>query len=1141
MPTKTKTAAKPKMGPLESKLRRRKDEDFFDWQRRRGAARRQDAFNKRSEAAKRGAATRAARKAKAKAEYLASPDIAEVRESIKIVPNGTLIRGRGIERPREADANYYQGEVSGYKDGEYIIEGFPVRADGTRFPPASDIPSRYFIWDRPITIVNEATINTLPAREPRYGDLLRGTDGSTTYQGTYRRTTSGDTDYVVSGYEVDGGNVISPTNRPSDYYIEAQSARFIEPDRDAKVAGIGFGSDSARYVGGFKRFNLSNNEVAIIEVGGLEQRIKKNTIELVDEYPPIVATPAPKSYFGDSVTPFSVPAVSSNSEFTINFSVSEPAKLPDELERLLPVDVADVVRDEVTRLQPMHDTMMNMAGRFGRGTVAATLATIAADPVARANVDKAMKDEFLKNFVPSVRPAEIIVGGGVHAAIYSAVRYQKMIESGADPDKYVRPVVLERNSYPGGIFAVADSPAFWLNSRNRPGPLGTPGDQDGALNFLPGAMLQLSEMPGGEYQTNADMAWLIRLQLTMYANVIPNIAVDRVTSDTASAAVRYTVQNDDNKNQNLKCDRVIVATGLGDERKFDVTSDRYMTFAAFMGRMDKPNLGGLGRVAVIGAGDSGKVTVEALIGQSPHMDIAALETPMKIDWYSDEIPDSPERWAECNRTRYKAIGPFIGRKITPREERVAYVTGGYEAVYVNGTRYDHVIDCRGFSNVELYGGIVRKSMDGRFVALESSSGYPIYTIGPAADLALEASESKLSKIAENVTSIFRYADRTAALAMSFPVAKSDDDLEGDQPATADPYRVRKGDRIRAITNRASKTTVEGIAKRDADFGFEDQFSIIELTDDKGDTRSAFGQGAILLKAKDTDYRVRQGDRIRAFTNRGTDETIIGIAMEDAPEPETPYSIIKIRNDDFANGYPVFSQDAVLLPATEIFAKDELITGKDYYIPEITRTGVVFDNKFATASNLAGAVAYYSIDGGTAYIKTADATRVTFDEDTLGIGSVITGPWSLDARVTVTGKIEGSLFGDSWNVRIDSYYGPTQPEFFIGSTQSVDKGQARAAFQIGDFISGSWCKNDNVILVGELISDEPDAYKIRVESSSLIDPSLSTSATSAFTKGQLRIVKKQGARMVEPLPKLKNKPNGLGGVYSSKSPTFTTLT
>lgn len=133
------------------------------------------------------------------------------------------------------------------------------------------------------------------------------------------------------------------------------------------------------------------------------------------------------------------------------------------------------------------EAMRARAGEFS-SPLAATMAGIAVHGPSRREINGALDVMFAREELRGVGVIdELIVGGGLHAAIYSAVRVG---------EGFAKPVVLEARDRAGGAFAFSEGPAFYLNSRNRPGPLGFPGES-GALNVLPGAPFQPSDVSGG--------------------------------------------------------------------------------------------------------------------------------------------------------------------------------------------------------------------------------------------------------------------------------------------------------------------------------------------------------------------------------------------------------------------------------------------------------------------------------------------------------------------------------------------------------------------------------------------------------------------------------------------------------------------
>src|SRR5439155_16660409 len=248
--------------------------------------------------------------------------------------------------------------------------------------------------------------------------------------------------------------------------------------------------------------------------------------------------------------------------------------------------------------------------------LAASLTGIALDPPGRDFADQLLdtywSDEPRQQNALNSGSAdrEVIIGSGFHAAVYAATR----VLSG-----YPKPLVLERNERAGGTFAMTARPTFNLNSRNRAGSAGLAGDQRASLNYLPGAPIQAANVSMVQYQTNTDMAFVIRLALAQYADVVTNAKVLSVSRD--GPGVEIQIQDRDP----LRAGRVIDARGLGDPTGQDVTNGTtLLTFRQFMTRMATMwPLRGLRQVAVIGGGDSARCTVESFLGIAPQPFMAA--------------------------------------------------------------------------------------------------------------------------------------------------------------------------------------------------------------------------------------------------------------------------------------------------------------------------------------------------------------------------------------------------------------------------------------------------------------------------------------------------------------------------------------
>ncbi|AXH93594.1 hypothetical protein ACFWDZ_08410 [Micromonospora aurantiaca] len=368
---------------------------------------------------------------------------------------------------------------------------------------------------------------------------------------------------------------------------------------------------------------------------------------------------------------------------------------------------------------------------------------------------------------------EVIIGSGFHAATYAAVR----VLSG-----YPKPLVLERNERVGGAFAMTARPTFYLNSRNRSGSAGLAGDQGASLNYLPGAPIQAANVSMVEYQTNTDMAFVIRLALAQFADVVTNAKILSVARD--GTGVQIEIEDRDP----LPAGRVIDARGLGDPDDEDVANgSTILTFPHFMQRMARMwPLRGVHRVAVVGGGDSAKCAVESCLGIAPQpfMAAAALDRVDRIDWYSDDLPTTCDQWQEDIRGRYQAIGRYLRPdgfgvrrlNVLGRRARPVALPG---AALIDGRTYDLVVVCTGnretvIDGLDLGSFDEYTTTDGNVVAREHYN-LPAFRVGPHARLPFSQRErvDGVADIAANAVSIFRTATKTAALAATLRAVTRD--------------------------------------------------------------------------------------------------------------------------------------------------------------------------------------------------------------------------------------------------------------------------------------------------------------------------------------------------------------------------------
>lgn len=407
---------------------------------------------------------------------------------------------------------------------------------------------------------------------------------------------------------------------------------------------------------------------------------------------------------------------------------------------------------------------------------AAQLTGIALDPAGRE-----LADRFLDNHWSSEQcrqdtldavgdDREVIIGSGYHAAVYAATR----VLAG-----FPKPLVLERDPRVGGTFAVTTRPVFYLNSRNRPGGAGPAGDQGANLNFLPGAPIQAANVSMTEYQTNTDMALVIRLALAQYADVVPNSKVRGVGEYDG-----YGVTVDIEGRGALPAGRIIDARGLGDPTGENLANGAtVVTFPQFMQRMAGAwPLRGVRRIAVVGGGDAGKCAVESVLGIAPQpfMAAAALDRVDRVDWYDEALPTSCADWQQDIRGRYQAIGRHLradrsgARRLTvlPRRARVVDVPA---MALIDGRGYDLVVLCTGSkeSFIQGLGDLGRYAgyeVSGAGPVAQKDYEQPVFRVGPHARLPLSRPEydEGVAATLGNAVSMWRLGGKTAALAATLP-------------------------------------------------------------------------------------------------------------------------------------------------------------------------------------------------------------------------------------------------------------------------------------------------------------------------------------------------------------------------------------
>ena len=422
--------------------------------------------------------------------------------------------------------------------------------------------------------------------------------------------------------------------------------------------------------------------------------------------------------------------------------------------------------------QAASETMQALLQRQSEfpNPLAATLTGIALDPPARKLAEQLLDDYWAdasrrQNLLTiGTAEREVIIGSGFHAAVYASVR----VLSG-----YPKPLVVERQPRAGGTFAMTAQPTFYLNSRNRAGNAGLAGDQRASLNFLPGAPIQAANVSMAEYQTNTDMALVIRLALAQFADVVTDTEV--LTVSPAATGVEITLPG----RPAVRAGRVIDARGLGDPTDQSIANGTtILTFGQFMQRMATAwPLRGVHRVAVLGGGDSAKCAVESCLGIAPQplVAAAALDSVDQIDWYATDLPDTCQQWQSTIRGRYQAIGRYL-RPDRSGMRRLSVLTRRAQPIalpgsaLIDGRTYDLAVLCTGNQETTL-GGLDAAFFDdyqqpSTPVLARKHYELPAFRIGPHARLPFTDQERQdgIADISANAVSMFRTAPKTAALA-----------------------------------------------------------------------------------------------------------------------------------------------------------------------------------------------------------------------------------------------------------------------------------------------------------------------------------------------------------------------------------------
>lgn len=317
---------------------------------------------------------------------------------------------------------------------------------------------------------------------------------------------------------------------------------------------------------------------------------------------------------------------------------------------------------------------------------------------AALDIDQDAKNQRLLENIKAgkTRADEIVIGAGVHAAIWTA--------EGDDTSN--SSLVLEARKKTGGIFGIAERATFRLNSRTRAKNIkkeGVPG-KPGSLNDLGDGVVQPSDLTGDVYQPNDEIARAIRTNLALQADVLTSARATgfkRVVRPSQDKPGRFEVQfvtEDGKDTYTLYTDRLVIASGLATERSYgtiefaDAESKKIFdeeldkadrgesslihTHDTFNKRTGNPSVQfpfeefNEKTVGVTGIGDSSKTDIDLLTGNGPTSSgsVRQIDAVEEIVWFG-QTNATKEAYLNESRVRYSTIGLEL-----PREGRPDYIS-----------------------------------------------------------------------------------------------------------------------------------------------------------------------------------------------------------------------------------------------------------------------------------------------------------------------------------------------------------------------------------------------------------------------------------------------------------------------------------
>lgn len=365
-------------------------------------------------------------------------------------------------------------------------------------------------------------------------------------------------------------------------------------------------------------------------------------------------------------------------------------------------------------------------------------------PLLNMAIDKTVKDRSaeIKEVIrqnPRAFVPEVIIGSGVHSAIYNLTRQMVAPDSPG--------LTIEREKRIGGQFAQVEIDLYRLNSRTRPmrkDETAIPGRRQTLNTLTQWAVTNPGDTGMEAYQHQSALADHARINLFLSGEpmVESEVRYIRKTQDGRRYIVEF-VDLRNNRLMEIETAEVIFTTGLGEENvgfdkgdettrnilnaekeEYEAGGDaKVMSFSEVVRRLGDPSspfpLKGFKNIVISGEGDSANVLAGIFLGYEGQqgMSTTQMDSIERITWIGQSIATKEEFIEECRaryhqlalefprqraESYYGRINPIAERKVSRLERngeniRVVASDPGYPIVE-DEYDCDHYIYAHGFKD-----------------------------------------------------------------------------------------------------------------------------------------------------------------------------------------------------------------------------------------------------------------------------------------------------------------------------------------------------------------------------------------------------------------------------------------------------------